>query len=423
MRTNWGFVSAFVCLLLLTLASCDSKDSEDQTTIPPATESVLSDVPVPLSDMQKAKFASENADFAFVLFRKVLESQPADANMVFSPLSISMALGMLANGTDDDGSTAIARLMGFGGSIDELNAYCRYVRETGSALDPEVALSLANCAGIAYYEKPDKRFAGRLRTFYGADVMQLDFTKPADVQTLNDWVAARTSQKIQNMFQASDFRRETTFVLANAFHFGAPWTSPFSEEQTTMEPFMKENGQQVSLPMMRQQLDDALMATTSDYSSIVLPYGGRRQFSMTILLPASDKTVADVVAGLSAASWSQLHGALVSVKNVQVSLPRFSVDTGRMDLVGLLQGMGAKVTEWNLPFLLEDSDAGRVQDIFQNVRLDVMEKGAEGAVASAIIGGRGSGTRFKASRPFVFVISDDTTHAIYFAGVFKGGAA
>ena len=196
-RTFWR---VFICLGVLSCLSCGSTDGEEPAPPPSVKESALSDMPVPLNEIQKAKFASENADFAFVLFRKVLESQPADANMVFSPLSISMALGMLANGTDDDGSTAIARLMGFGGSIDELNAYCRYVRETGSALDPEVALSLANCAGIAYYEKPDKRFAGRLRTFYGADVMQLDFTKPADVQTLNDWVAARTSQKIQNMF-------------------------------------------------------------------------------------------------------------------------------------------------------------------------------------------------------------------------------
>ena len=83
--------------------------------------------------------------------------------------------------------------------------------------------------------------------------------------------------------------------------------------------------------------------------------------------------------------------------------------------------MGINAGEWNLPYIYENHDASSVTAIFQKAKLAVTEEGAEGAAATAVVGRKShEGSDFNAKRPFLYVITDRQTRAIYFIGTYQG---
>ena len=54
---------------------------------------------------------------------------------------------------------------------------------------------------------------------------------------INDWVAAKTKDRIQDIVPPGLPLPDTRLALANAIHFKAPWAEPFQERATQDRPF------------------------------------------------------------------------------------------------------------------------------------------------------------------------------------------
>jgi len=108
------------------------------------TDTITSFTPVNLSADQKQLVVQSNA-FGFEFFKKVNEISGSSTNLMVSPLSVSMALGMARNGAAGTTLDAMNNTLGFAGMSDaRVNESYQHIIGTFTSLDPKVKLQIAN---------------------------------------------------------------------------------------------------------------------------------------------------------------------------------------------------------------------------------------------------------------------------------------
>ena len=214
----------------------------------------------------------------------------------------------------------------------------------------------------------------------------------------------------------------------NAIYFKAAWSGKFKKEETKTERFTKENGVSSTVQMMHRI--DATEYTSNDvYATIGLPYGHGSNWRMYVLLPNEGMTVNDVLGGLSNTSWndnlSKMEGMLVDVK-----LPKFKTES-EMELNGVLKALGAStmfgLTDDFSP-MTKDATQLFIDLIKQKATIEVSEEGTEASAVTInmMLGSNGEGSggtpipQFYANRPFIYLIQESTSGAIFFMGTYQG---
>lgn len=252
-------------------------------------------------------------------------------NWTVSPLSISLAFGMLRAGARGRTAGQIDAAFGYpptsapaGSPHEALNALSAALVEGGDASSDESVLDIANGLFL------DTAFAAQVRSAYlqllsrqyGADAMAVRFADPSAAATINDWVTAQTRGRINRLFD--DLDPSTVLVLADAVYLKTTWQSQFLKSATTPGPFHRAGGGPVDVPMMFQTVPSARYASTSQWQRISLPYA-KHGLAMRIVLPrdtASD--VASLTSALTAALAPTTHD---NATGVDLTLPRWDTAT------------------------------------------------------------------------------------------------
>ncbi|GAI83744.1 unnamed protein product, partial [marine sediment metagenome] len=165
------------------------------------------------------------------LFREVVR-QEADKNIFISPLSVSMALGMTANGAADSTLAAMRATLKLGDlTEEESNAAYRSLIELLTGADPEVRFDIANSIWYRLREPVLADFVQRCRDYFGAVVRGLDFSDPAAADTINTWVNDNTNGKIDRIVEPEELYN-AVMALLNALYFKGTWTYEFDLENT-----------------------------------------------------------------------------------------------------------------------------------------------------------------------------------------------
>ena len=82
-------------------------------------------------------------------------------------------------------------------------------------------------------------FLSWLDQYYHVQITGVDYQNnlQAAQDTINQWVAEQTQNKITELIRADALNKLTRLVLVNAVYFKGKWAIPFEEELTTTEPF------------------------------------------------------------------------------------------------------------------------------------------------------------------------------------------
>ena len=111
---------------------------------PGGTPKLIDRLPRDLAAVEQEVIGASNR-FAFDLLREANAREQEHANVVLSPFSASMALGMTMNGTAGDTYDQMQAMLGFDGlSRDQVNASYRALLDMLLDLDPQVELNIAN---------------------------------------------------------------------------------------------------------------------------------------------------------------------------------------------------------------------------------------------------------------------------------------
>ena len=379
----------------------------------------------PRADIQltntERQLVSDNNDFAFNLFRNAQN----EGSQIISPLSITYALGMLNNGATGQTQQEINIVLGFGDAgTDAINDFCKKMLSQAPTLDKMTKVMIANTifvnSGLGYVLKPS--FVENANTYYDAKPKSRDFKDGRTLDVINQWASDHTEQMIKKALEENEFDPEAVSYLLNTIYFKGEWSMKFNKSETQNEPFNK--GEKV--PMMHQECE--LSYTDNDtYQSLNLPYGNGAYY-MTVMLPHEGKTTDDILNQLNGQSWNNnLHQMYTHI--VDVKLPRFETNTD-LNLVEIMSRLGMPTAfDPNQAHFDDFCNAPTYIELMKQVaKIKLDEEGTE-AAAVTVTGMTNTSVGeepelpyavFHADRSFLYVISEQSTGAIFFIGKYTG---
>lgn len=414
------FPNLLFFLLTLLLPSC---------TLAPASSteahSTLQRVTSPdVNAAASQQLIAGNTAFALALYQAL---KTPDANLFYSPYSLSLALAMTYAGARGNTETQMAQVLHFelpqGSLHPAFNALDLDLTSQAGDEEGSFQLNIANSIWGQQDYVFEQTFLDTLAANYGAGLRLADFARAPEParRTINDWVSDQTNNRIENLIPERAIDELTRLVLANAIYFNARWVYPFAAESTSNGPFTLLSGEQVNAPMMHME-EPVFLAygQGTGYQAVELPYQGA-QMAMLIVVPDGG-TLPTFEAGFTPDQYTSIISGLTP-QMVNLILPKFTFET-TFSLADTLAGMGMSDAF--------DSDLADfsgmngktdlyIDQVFHKTFVAVDETGTEAAAASAVVVGVEGELMVEAvemfvDRPFLFFIRDLQTGTILFAG-------
>lgn len=343
-------------------------------------------------------------------------------NLVISPASIAVAFGMAEAGADTPTASAISQVFGFPAqpgvheAMNALTAKLDAANHAGNAEGSEgVTLELANAIWGQSGLELGQEFLDILATQYGTGVDTVDFAADPEAarQAINAWVSEVTRERIPELLQPGMVDPQTVIALVNAIYLKAAWQTPFTEDNTSDQPYELTPTSTVNVPTMHDAMLYSEATVGGGYTAVKLPYEGN-ELAMVVIMPDEPTTLADFEGGLTGESLAEIVSGLEPAA-IDLSLPRFEASSA-LDLAGPLTALGLPVPGGDLSGIAPGTQIGAAVHA-ANITVD--EKGTEAAAATAIMGLTslpGEIITVRVDRPFLFLIQHEETGAPLFYG-------
>jgi len=359
-----------------------------------------------------------NTDFAFDFYRRIAV-QPG--NVVYSPHSITSAFAMLWAGARGTTEQALANGLHFPFAqadqhplLNVLDAELTARNVTVGDAD-KLTLRVVNDVWAQKGFEILPSYLDTLAQSYGAGVRRLDFARDPEAarNTVNDWVAQKTNDRIQDLLPKGSVDPATRLALTNAVYFKADWKDQFEVSATKSAPFHLAGGTDTNVDFMRRTAPTGF-DQTNDYLAVELPYVGD-QLALLVLMP---NDLARFEALLSGAKLDTITRGLTR-QDVDLSLPKLKHEA-KYDLQPVLtdMGMGELFVDADLSGIDGERDLF-VQAAVHQAFIVIDEEGTEAAAATGITIGVTSVQvveRAIIDRPFLYVLRDTKTNAVLFVG-------
>lgn len=364
-----------------------------------------------LKTTEAKAFIAQTNESAFNFFRTIAYNEDAKNYMV-SPISLSMALGMVHNGAAGETKTAFDAVLG-GATLEENNDYNSLLIETLSSDSRGNTLDLANAIWFQEGFPVEKGFFDINKRFYKSEIANLDFSSSSAVKKVNDWAEANTNGKIKDLVESFD--ADTKLFIANAIYFKSQWKFRFDPDRTVQRPFYTSETNITNVSIMNMTAEVATVYTDF-FSALALPYEDNR-FEMVILLPNVGFTTNSIIENLDATAFGTLFDDNQK-RELEIGLPRFKLEYSK-SLNNILTelGLGIAFTA-NADFSGMNKDTGLfISDVFQKTFIEVNEEGTEAsAVTGVVLVNTSVSPNFIADRPFLYIIREKFTGVICFMG-------
>lgn len=408
------------CMLLAACGSGESGPAGESGSEVRLIRSELQRVEEPgVTGEQVAELVRGNNSLAFEMYR----AEGGDGNLIFSPYSISLAFSMAYAGARGETEVQMLKTLNYlpqetqHPAFNVLDARISGLGKKNGGDAPPFQLNVANSAwGQEGYHFEDA-YLETLAAHYGAGLRAVDFGRPEEAsEEINAWISDETEDRIKDLASPEVITPATRLVLANAVYFKASWLSSFEPSNTRDGPFTTADGDEITVPLMRQTWDFPY-AEGDGYQAVQLPYKGDA-VDMLVILPEEGR-FEDVEGRLGAGFFDEVRRGLRD-EYVRLTVPRFDFETD-LDLVELLGTMGMRH-----PFSGAADFSGMtgakelfISDALHRANITVDEKGTEAAAVTMLVmpvSERPQPVEMTADRPFIFVIAERETGEILFLG-------
>jgi serine protease inhibitor len=402
-----GTIIIFVVALTVFLALSCGKGNADSNSNTQAIESIKID-----STMVHAI-----NNFSIESFKQTIKSDQ-DKNVFISPLSISIALGMAWNGAQGETETAMRRVLGYGElSRDTIDEAYRNLIEGLPKIDPDVLLEIANSIWIRQGYQITKQFLDLNSEYFHARVEAVDLNSEKTIETINNWVAQSTHDKIKTIL-TPPVHPNVMMYLINAVYFKGTWTYEFDKANTKKEPFHITLEKDTTCDMMYQKKEFPVLVS-DDFQAVDLPYGNE-DYSMAVFLPVEGKTPDSLLAKLDMHSWNNWMDGFRK-QEIKLYLPKFKLTYNKlMNDVLKIMGMQTAFTDSADFRGMEPSGELYISRVLHKTFVQVDEKGTEAAAVTGVEMMTKAMPQppleIRVDRPFLFVIHEKTSGAILFMG-------
>ena len=341
-----------------------------QGTLPPVE-------PLPLTEETPEDYGS----FALELLRR---SRSEGENTLVSPLSVTLALGMTANGAAQDTLAEFEAL--FGLERDDLNSLCARFLADYAKLGGSTQATLVNSLWADPEAALANGFVLRCQETYGAQLFQQDLQDPETVKAVNGWVSEATRGLIPSVVDR--FSEDTVLALVNAVYLKNQFQRPFKTPTQDWELDFTAADGTVTHPkgMSNGTRQEEYIAAEKGHG-VVLPYDDGR-LGLLLMLPDEGTSLdaylaewdGDTVPGLLSARQETL---------VSLTCPKFKTEWSG-SLSDSLRSMGLETAfdPGRADFSAMGSAQGRplyIGDVIHKTAFELNEKGTEAAAVTAVM--------------------------------------
>ncbi len=367
------------------------------------------------------KFVEKGSDFSVEFIDRINSATKED--YIISPLSMQFLLGMILNGAQGETLDEICNVLGYGeGEVEAVNEYVGSMLKQLPNMDRKTTLTIANAIFVDEGWPLKQTYVNAVQKEYNATVTNLDFGGDRTLKTINGWCSDHTNGMIDKVLDNVD--PNMLAYLLNAMYFKSQWKEKFPKSNTAEEDFTGETGAKVKVKMMKQEKSH-LYAENGIFQAVSMSYGNG-VFKMTVLLPQKGHTVADITATLKKRGWDDIRNSM-GTRTVDLWIPRFEAKFG-MKLNALLSAMGMpRSFDASLAqFKAMSEYALYLEFVRQDAAIKVDEEGTEAAVVSSagmkkeMAAAPMERAVFHADHPFIYLITENSTGAILFAGRYGG---
>jgi serine protease inhibitor len=382
----------------------------------------ITELPRELTVSERSVIDGSNG-FGLALFGRVV-ADDARPNIVLSPLSASMALGMTLNGADGSTFDAMRSTLGFAGlTQEEINASYRDLIDLLTELDPEVQFEIANAIWANEQYAFHQAFFDAVTAAFDARAEARDFGDPATLTAINDWVQESTGGLIDRILDS--LSPDLVMLLVNAIYFDGAWTTQFDPDDTYRQAFTRADDSTVEVDMMTLRDVDLPLGGGPGYAAVELPYGGGA-FSMVVVLPQVGVSARDVAAALDAAAWEALVASLAPGKLGMLGLPKLTLEFDAF-LNEALKGLGMEVAFGpgaDFTRLSPGGDEMCIDFVRQKTFVEVDERGTRAAAVTGVgVGVTSAPPSLVVDRPFVFALRERLSGTVLFVGLVEDPTA
>ena len=341
------------------------------------------------------------------------------ANTMFSPLSLDMALGMVAEGAGSEYHNLFPRLLGKDNYADFAGQYMERVDELNVESNFEynkykTVFEIANSIWINNQSSPLSSYIQKVNSF-NPELQNVNFADTEKiVADINTWCKIKTHDMIEQVVTENSFTPNSKTVLVNAIYFESPWLEPWniSNDKTfycfdetkevkmieTVTPYYYEN--------------DKATAFGAVYKNGLLFIG---------ILPKDNGEFT-----VSELNIKELLDSQTMDYDVTAKMPAFKFDNEVEGLVEALKDTGYGILFDSSVCMFSqmlENEPLFISDIIQIDAIEVDENGTKAAAATAVIMDKNSAIMEEPKtkdvvldRPFVFLIYDPVMEQIVFLG-------
>ncbi|XP_074003039.1 leukocyte elastase inhibitor-like [Numenius arquata] len=402
-------------------------------------------------------------EFCLDLYNK-LNRNAEDTNIVFSPMSISVALALVHLGAKNNTAAQIEKVLHVRNAAGRTSLGSE-LESTTPAMEPEPSherqpslsqcnkdgdlnhrafqtlllqlqnlgesyvLTLANNLFLQQGFELRQQFLMCTKELYGAMLQTVDFHGAVEAARtkINSWVESETQGKIKDLFAPGVIDAHALLVLVNVIYFKASWEHKFDEQKTVQRDFKLNQNEKKPVQMMYQKgMFKFGYIEEMGAQVLELPYA-QKSLSMIILLPGdmADGSTSGLEQIESTMTYENLtlwaSSEHMFETRVEVYLPRFKLES-TFNLNEVLQEMGMTdiFTESKADLsAMSFAKSLVLSNVVHKTYVEVNEEGTVAAAGTGAVIVRRSlplTEVFMADHPFLFFIRHNPTNTILFFG-------
>lgn len=341
-------------------------------------------------------------------------------NVLYSPVSLEMALGLVTEGAGGETKAQLVKLLGvddYSSTASSLFARADAINVSSDSNDSwSSELTFANSIWLNKGYSLTDEYSNVVTDSYRAKAETLDFAD-GDVacQTINDWCNETTRGLVPKIVDSGSLNPDLVTILCNSVYFRSGWEDKWTEREGI---FTNYDGSVTELSDMLYNSED-LYYETSNAVAFGKPY---KNGSMFIgILPNEDVSIKDI----------DLDVLLKSKTNeyiVHCSMPKLNYDYSYDSYIDVLKTLGVtdafELSSADFSKMINETQAFAITDIIQKCKIELDAEGTKAAAVTVVNNGDGFALpsnepevrEVHLNRPFYYLIFDEETNQVLFIG-------
>lgn len=349
------------------------------------------------------------------------------SNTLVSPLSLEVALGLVAEGCSGETANELYHYLGREDYAQWVKEYMDYAdsltqKDSGKFSSDKYTFqyTLANSVWVSDKRKLHNDYQEQMKDLFRAEVQSVDFVNKKDktAKKINDWCDKKTNGLIPEIVAPEMFTSDLSAILMNTVYFESPWRDNWS---TREHEFTDIKGNTTTQEMLVDTV--GWYYENENATAFSKPY--YNGFLFIGILPKAEGAFE-----ISDLDLESLLDSKSSQYDVRALAPKLNFDTTATGIIPILKAQGVnkvfdrELSEMDKLVIEESDETTYISDILQKCKIELDEEGTKAAAVTAIMDTTDSCSVMEPrevkevylDRPFAFMIYDSVNGKVVFLG-------